>query len=163
MTFCWLMAVVSTPLISVVATGLLAVPVSFDLPVTLWHSVHTAVAYVFFGSTNVKPPCSISLAWEACVCVWVKHALLPSVAVDGTSFLAAVNRASCLCATVNGALVILAVVSAVLFFAEEWVLEDVDVGEVYTSSWYELNIFVRGVRWVTDEGCKVECFAWGRS
>ena len=134
-------------------TGLLAVPVSFDLPVTLWRSVRTAAAYVFFGSTNVKPPCSISLAWEACICVWVKHALLPSVAVDGSSFFAAVNRAS----------VILAVVPAVPFFAEEWVLEGVDVGEVYASSWYELDIFVCGEGWVTDEGCEVECFAWGRS
>ena len=154
MTFCWLMAVVSTPLIPVIATGLLAVPVSFDLPVTLWHVACTAVVYVFFGSTNVKPPCSISLAWEACICVWVKHALLPSVAVNGTSFL---------CAAINGASVILAVVPAVLFFAEEWVLEDVDVGEVYVSSWYELDIFVYGVRWVMDKGCKVKCFAWGGS
>ena len=89
--------------------------------------------------------------------------MLPSVAVDGTSFLAAVNRASCLCAAVNGASVILAVVPAVPFLAEEWVLEDVDVGEVYASSWDELDIFVCGKRWVTDEGCEVECFAWGGS
>ena len=136
---------------------------SFDLPVTLWHSVRTAAAYVFFGSTNVKPPCSISLAWEAWVCVWVKHALLPSVAINGTLFLAAVNRASFLFATVNGASVILAVVPAVPFFAEEWVLEDVDVGEVYASSWDELDIFVCGERWVMDKGCEVECFAWGGS
>ena len=148
------MAVVSMPLIPVIATSLLAVPVLFDLPVTLWRVARTAAAYVFFGSTNVKPPCSISLAWEACVCVWVKRALLPCVAINGTSFL---------CAAVNGASVILAVVPAVPFFAEEWVLEDVDVGEVYMSSWDELDIFVCGVRQVTDEGCEVECFAWGGS
>ena len=148
------MVVVSMPLIPVIATGLLAVPVSFDLPVTLWHVARTAVVYVFFGSTNVKPPCSISLAWEACIYFWVKCALLPSVAFNGTSFL---------CAAVNGASVILAVVPAVPFLAEEWVLEDVDIGEVYVSSWYELDIFVHGVRWVTDEGCEVKCFAWGGS
>ena len=142
------------PLIPVIATGLLAILVSFDLPVTLWHVAPTAVAYVFFGSTNVKPPCSISLVWEACVCVWVKHALLPNVAVNGTLFL---------CATVNGASVILAVVPGVPFFAEEWVLEDVDVGEVYASSWYKLDIFVCGVRWVMDERCEVKCFVWSRS
>ena len=123
-------------MIPVIATGLLAVLVSFDLPVTLWLVACTAAAYVFFGSTNVKPPCSISLAWEACVCVWMKHALLPSVAVNGTLFL---------CAAVNGASVVLAVVPAVPFLADEWVLEDMDVGEVYTSSWYELDIFVCGV------------------
>ena len=89
--------------------------------------------------------------------------MLPSVAVNGTSFFAAVNRASCLCAAVNGASVVPAVVPAVPFLAEEWVLEDVDVGEVYASSWYELDIFVCGERWVTDKGCEVECFAWGGS
>ena len=89
--------------------------------------------------------------------------MLPNVAVDGTSFRAAVNRASCLCAAVNGASVILAVVPAVPFLAEEWVLKDMDVGEVYASSWDELNIFVCGVRRVMDEGCEVECFAWGGS
>jgi len=89
--------------------------------------------------------------------------LLPSVAFNGTSFRAAVNRASCLCAAVNGASVILAVVPAVPFLAEEWVLEDVDVGEVYASSWDELDIFVCGERWVMDEGCEVKCFLWGGS
>ena len=76
--------------------------------------------------------------------------MLPSVAINGTSFL---------CTAINGASVILAVIPAVPFLAEEWVLEDVDIDEVYASSWYKLDIFVHGVRQVMDEGCEVKCFA----
>ena len=42
-------------------------------------------------------------------------------------------------------------VPAVPFFAEMRVFEDVDIGEMYSSSWYEFHVFVCDVWRVTDE------------
>ena len=137
MTVCLLMAVVSTPLIAVAAaTGLLAVSVSFDLPVTLWLVVRTAAAYDFARSTNVKPSCSISQAWEAFNCV--RRDLPPGAAIDGAL------------------VVVLTVVCAVPFFAEVGVLECVHVGGMDAATWDELMEAMCREGWETYEGCKVE-------
>ena len=142
MIVCSLMAVVSTPLIAVAAaTGLLAVSMSFDLPVTLWLVARTAAAYDFARSTNVKPSCSISRAWEAFSCV--RRDLPP-------------------CAAVGGALVVvLAVVRAVPFFAEMGVLKCVRVGGVDTATWDELMEAMCRERWEAYEGSEIEVLVGG--
>ena len=137
MTVCSLMAVVSTPLIAVAAaTGLLAVSMSFDLPVTLWLVARTAAVYDFARSTNVKPSCSISRTWEAFSCV--RRDLPPG-------------------AVVGGALVVaLAVVHAVPFFAEVGVLECVCVGGVDAVTWDKFMEAMCRKRWEAYEGSEVK-------
>ena len=137
MTVCSLMAVVSTPLIAVAAaTGLLAVSVSFDLPATFWLVARTAAAYDLAWSTNVKPSCSISRAWEACICM--RRVLPPGAAVCGAL------------------VVVLAVVRAVPFFAEMGVLECVRVHGMDAATWDELMKAMCREGWESDEGCEVE-------
>ena len=46
---------------------------------------------------------------------------------------------------------VLLVVPAVPFFTEMQVFEDVDIDEMYLSSWYEFHVFVCDVWWVADE------------
>ena len=125
------------PLIAVAAaTGLLAVLVLFDLPVTLWLVVCTAAAYDFAQSTNVKPSCSISQAWEVFNCM--RCDLPPGAAI-------------------NGALVVvLAVVRAVPFFAEMGVLECVHVGGMDAATWDEFMEAMCRKGWEAYEGSKVE-------
>ena len=142
MTVCLLMAVVSTPLIAVAAaTGLLAVSVSFDLPVTLWLVARTAAAYDLARSTNVKPSCSISRAWEAFSCV--RRDLPPGAAIGGAL------------------VVVLAVVRAVPFFAEVGVLKCVCVGGMDAATWNELMEAMCRKRWEAYKGSKVEVLVGG--
>ena len=136
------MAVVSTPLIAVAAaTGLLAVSVSFDLPVTLWLVARTVAVYNFARSTNVKPSCSISRAWEAFNCV--RRDLPPGAAIGGAL------------------VVVLAVVRAVPFFAEMGVLECVCVGGMDAATWDELMETVCHERWEAYKGSEVEVLVGG--
>ena len=46
---------------------------------------------------------------------------------------------------------VLLVVPAVPFFAKMRVFEDVDIGEMYSFSWYKFHVFVCDVWWVADE------------
>jgi hypothetical protein len=91
----------------------------------------TTVAYVFDQSTIVKPSWVISDTWEA---FWydMRRDLSPVGANDG-------------------ALVVVSVVRAVLFFAEVGVLKSMDMGDVDTLLGFELMEAVRGKRGVADE------------
>ena len=91
----------------------------------------TTVAYVFDWSTIVKLSWVISDAWEA---FWynVRHGLSPV----GTNC---------------GALVVVSVVRAVLFFTEVGVLKSMDVGDVDTLLGFKFMKAMCGKRGVADE------------
>ena len=142
----WLsIAVVSVP--SMVASRL--VTLSFVSPVTDWTVgflavllassgggalfLVTACAYVFDRSTIVKPSWVISATWEA---FWkfVRHGLPPDGAISWALVV-----------------VVLTVVRAVPFLAEDGVFECVDMSDMDMLSWFEFMKAMCHVWGISDE------------